>query len=502
MKMNKLVVVLCAGSLFACSPAEEPKTSADCQKAVRQTVGVFKNDPKSFNGYTLFATGTSRKVHLIDNKGNNVHDWPVRPATAAVYLLENGHLLLNSLFLQPLTRFGHSGVTSIQELSWEGKKVWGYHVRQLPNKNLQFHHDAIKLPNGNILAIAWERFTKDEVIAQGRNPELIFPKEKPIFYSESLVEIKPDYEKGRGGEIVWEWHLNDHLVQNLDPTKNNYFGATGVHDHPERVNINYVPSGNWTGFNKSDWVHLNSVDYNPHTDQILLSSRELGEIWIIDHSTTTQEAAGHTGGKGGKGGDLLYRFGNPQSYDQGTPESQQLFYQHNAQWIRDGLPGAGNIILFNNRAGLPEFDRISSLLELKPDYNTYGKASIVWSYKNPVPGAFYSTIMSGTQRLPNGNTLSDLATVGRFVEVTTEGEVVWDYVSPETRKGPVHQGQEVVLMTTYDDNPFGVPGGVPGVLDNVTFRVSRYAPDYPGLQGKDLTPKGTVEKYPAVESCK
>ena len=189
---------------------------------------------------------------------------------------------------------------------------------------------------------------------------------------DSLVEIKPTGKTT--GEVVWEWHLWDHLVQDFDKTKAN-FG--NVAEHPELVNINYgedeLPSviaakdgkrqaqGGWQRRRRTrpprinpDYTHFNGVAYNPDLDQIAVSVWAFSEFWIIDHGTTTAQAAGHTGGRRGKGGDLLYRWGNPRAYRAGTKADRKLFRQHNAHWIPQGLPGAGHLLLFNNGGERPD----------------------------------------------------------------------------------------------------------------------------------------------------
>jgi hypothetical protein len=114
---------------------------------------------------------------------------------------------------------------------------------------------------------------------------------------------------------------------------------------------------------------MNSLDYNPALDQIVLSVRGNDEIWIIDHSTSKAEAAGHTGGRSGKGGDLIYRWGNPAAYKRGTVGNRLLIQQHDAEWIPDGYPGAGHITIFNNG-----YDRgWSSIEEIVPPVDADGR---------------------------------------------------------------------------------------------------------------------------------
>src|SRR5213078_1927187 len=122
------------------------------------------------------------------------------------------------------------------------------------------------------------------------------------------------------------WRVWDHLIQDADKEKKN-FGD--VAKHPERIDINFNAGGGKGGGNQ-DWTHTNALSYRADLDQIMMSVPSLNEVWIIDHSTTTAEAASHKGGKSGKGGDLLYRWGNPRAYAAGTRKDQTLFAQHNA----------------------------------------------------------------------------------------------------------------------------------------------------------------------------
>ena len=210
-----------------------------------------------------------------------------------------------------------------------------------------------------------------------------------------------------------------------------------VEDHPELIDINFGETETST---LADWLHTNSIDYNEEFDQILLSVHNFNEIWVIDHSTTTEEAAKHIGGNSGKGGDILYRWGNPRSYRAGNKTDQKLFEQHDATWIESGLPGEGNILLFNNGVTRPE-EKYSSIDEIIPpiDNNgsyylepgsTYGPDEQFWIYTAENPTDFYSHYASGAQRLSNGNTLICDAAAGRFFEVTPEKETVWDYLNP------------------------------------------------------------------------
>ncbi len=189
-----------------------------------------------------------------------------------------------------------------------------------------------------------------------------------------------------------------------------------------------------------DWMHVNAVAYNPELDQIAMSSPHFDEIWIIDHGTTTEEARGHTGGRWGKGGDLLYRWGNPRAYRRGTKIDQRSFFQHNVQWIPKGYPGEGHLLIFNNGAGRQPTEH-SSVDEWAPptdaagnyvinDHAPFGPDEPIWRYVAPNKPDFFSWFISGAQRLPNGNTLICSGAVGVVFEVTPQNEMVWKFANP------------------------------------------------------------------------
>jgi hypothetical protein len=368
----------------------------------------------SWEGLTLFHPIGGTTTYLIDNAGTVVHTWASTVSHQSVYLLEDERLV------RTIRGMGPNAEPGVQIVTWDGTVEWDFRYDLV-------HHDVEMLPNGNILMIARESKTPQEAIAAGRNPLTL---SGTTFQPEIIIEVQPTGPTT--GSIVWEWHIWDHLVQDFDVGASN-FGV--VADHPELMDVNYPPG--MVG-QSGDWNHANAIAYNAELDQIILNAHHQNEFWVIDHSTTTAEAAGHTGGTSGKGGDILYRWGNPEAYDAGTTADRQLFGQHNTQWIEDGSPGAGNILIFNNGNGRPQGD-FSSLDELvlppvdaSGNYaltpgSAFGPAAPVWTYQAAIPTNFYSAIISGVQRLPNGNTLACSGTQAWFFEVTPAGDIVWEY---------------------------------------------------------------------------
>lgn len=394
-------------------------------------------------GYTLFSPMQDRTTYLIDDQGVVVHTWEGEYTPGARALLAESGLLWRQVNISNSNfQLGGKG-GRLEAVDWAGNVVWSF---ELSTATQCTHHDFALLPDGNVLLTVWNWCSQLEVIGAGRDPSQVGTAGLII---DSIVEIQPT---GDTAVKVWQWFAMDHLVQDFDAKAKNYGDPAA---HPELIDFNY------TTLQGNDWTHINSIDYNAELDQIALSPLCLSELWVIDHSTTMEEAAGHSGGRYGRGGDLLYRWGNPQSYRAGTDAERQLFGQHNVHWIPAGLEGAGNLLIFNNLAGTPEGLQYSTAVELvtplNPDgsyYMTdsaYGPAAPFWTYKADPPTSFFGLNMSGVQRLPGGNTLISIGPTGKFFEVTPGGETVWQYSNTH-------------------------PSGRPSV-----FRAIRYPVDYPGL---------------------
>lgn len=472
-----------------------------------EPVGLHVNEPEAYDGYNLFSPLDSTSTYLMDNEGRVLHVWETPFRTFAAYLLENGDLL------RPISKgnagnghfHGGGAGHGIEMYSWQGDRLWRWLYSS--EKHL-IHHDIEPMPNGNILFIAWEAKTCEEAVAAGRNPEYLSDEGLWPMKVVEITPIPPDR-----AEIVWEWHLWDHLVQDFDDTKANYGDPES---HPELMEIN--PPGLWMerfseeqleqlralgylgddeeagaadekprGSESGDWMHTNAINYNAELDQIALSLLGNSEIVIIDHSTTTEEARGHTGGRYGKGGDILYRWGNPKTYRRGSTDDQQLFSQHDVRWVPKGYPGEGNLTIYNNGPGRPD-GSYSSVVELVLPHNAkggykiepgkaFGPARPVWEYTAPEKTDFFSAFISGAMRLPNGNTLVCQGADGTFFEVTPDKKIVWKYVNPVV-------GPEEGSHRTETENP-----------SNFTFRIYRYPKDHPAFNGKDLTPGELLTDY-------
>ena len=396
------------------------------------------------SGYVLMEPLDSKQSFLINTEKEVVATIEGDYFPLYTQMLDNGNHLIISFSHTDIFPASGGSAGCVEERTAEGDLLW--RINMNTEQYIQ-HHDVIKLENGNILAMIWDLVSADEAIALGRNPEHV--GEDGTFFWDAIIEVNPETL-----EIVWEWNVKDHLIQDVDPNKPNY-GV--IADHPERIDINKTRARA-----HPDWLHNNAFDYNPELDQIMLSSNYLSEIWFIDHSTRPEESMSSEGGRYGKGGDFLYRWGNPSNYDQGSEDDRLTYNQHDIQWILPGLPGAGNILIYNN--GDRELRPYTSLIELVPDMNEdgsynltesghFGVGEIVWEYDPDPSEQFLSWFLSGAQRLSNGNTLVAQGAGGHVREINPEGKIVWDYSFNEDPEAPPH----------------------------MLFRTYKYEPDHPGL---------------------
>ena len=409
-----------------------------------ELVNSYLTSSESYDGFTIFSPEYSRNSYLINKNKIIVHKWESDYIQGfGSYLSEDGILArLDLPYDNPTFRAG--GVAGRVELfDKESNLLWEF---EYSNNEYCLHHDIEPLPNGNILMIAWETKTRNEAINAGRDPDKL---KSDSFWPDHIIEVKPIGTSGF--EIVWEWHIWDHLIQDFDSTKDN-FGV--VEDHPELIDINF-------GNNNRDWTHTNGIDYSEELDQIILSIHNFNEIWVIDHSTTTEEASGHFGGNSGKGGDILYRWGNPQSYRAGNQNDQKYFGQHGVCWVEKGCPGEGNILVFNNggrNRGYSTVDEIVPPVDNNGNYDytlgeAYGPDEQIWVYNADNPSDLFSMTLSNAQRLPNGNTLICSANQGLFLEVTPEKNIVWQYQN----KLPSPLTNAVARVWRYPTNYSGIP---------------------------------------------
>lgn len=358
-----------------------------------------------YPGYNFYASGT--KCYLKDMNGNTIHTW-----TSRYSVMSHAYLLRDSSVLFPCSDnndYGNGKFQSnvalqggrFQIIKWDGTIAWDfpYHSSSyMPHHDCTFYYttnDIKELPTIFTVAATIE---SDGTIA------------------EKIVEIKPT--GATTAEIKWEWKAFEH-------------STTSGTDKPELLDINkgYMSGGMGGGMFGKEWLHANHVRYNQQLDLLVIDLKYLSEFIIIDHSTTTKEASGHTGGKYGKGGDILYRWGNPANY--GCSGTKYLSQQHAAAWVpkyfpgtRKLLPGAGNILVISNGT------RIGYEVVLPSNNGVYPRtAGNAYGPSTPLKTINIAN-MTGNEgsitRLPNGNTLICKGMGGNSAaEYDSTGTSVW-----------------------------------------------------------------------------
>lgn len=346
----------------------------------------------------LVNDAVNNRVYLMNKDSKILHEWNLKTAIGNdCVLLDTGKLLALVEANSPDITFG-GFAGNLQLVNPDNSIEWEY---KISNENMISHHDVEMLPNGNVIILVWMKKTGEEAIQEGF-------KFNYDIYPESVFELDPSKM-----EIVWEWHSWDHLIQEYDESKSN-FGL--VSENPGKININYNPN------QSGDIMHANGITYDSKNDLIYLSINFFSEIWVIDHSTTKEEAKTSVGGNQNKGGDLVYRFGNPLAYN--NTAAERLFYNQHYPNLQINEHN-NTMLLFMNGNTLGQSTVYEFNLPDKPllEPNKNNEPEILWAFTHP---DLYSQKVSGAEELPNGNILITEGDYGAW-EVTRNGEIVWKF---------------------------------------------------------------------------
>lgn len=438
--------------------------------SVYPTGTTLYNPDKAWGGYTVFQA-LERGAVLIDMNGaelrlwEGLHGFPNK-------ILPGGYILGHSG--ERDSRYGMQDMVDLIQVDWDGNVVWkfnGYEHINDPDLPAEWmaraHHDYQRSGNpvgyyapglepqslgGNTLILAHKNLHNERISDK-------------LLLDDTIIEV--DWQ----GNILWEWRCSDH------------FDELGF-DDAAKTALYHNPNMRKSGGGMGDWMHINSMsalgpnrwfdqgDTRFHPDNIIWDARESNIIAITDKQS----------------GKIVWKLGP----DYGTPELRHIGWiigQHHAHMIPAGLPGAGNILVFDNGGwagyGAPNpasADGVknawrdhSRVLEINP-----ATLDIVWRYSPYEAGIphptdafrFYSPYISNIQRLPNGNTLINEGANGRLFEVTADHEIVWEYVSPYWGKTVNTNMIYRAYRVPYDWVPqLPTPQETPVVVpDNTRFR--------------------------------
>lgn len=395
-----LIVCLSCVFVFSCSGNQDDNEPVNEYELINGTLGTVEYFKKSAasNDYILINDAQSNRAYLMDKNAELIHEWSLSNNIGNdVFLLNDGKVLASLESDNPKMRFGGKG-GKIQIIEEDNAIAWEFIYS---SEDAETHHDVEMLPNGNIIALVWERKTTSEAEMAGSILGI-------DVYPEAIIEVNP-----KTNEIVWEWHAWDHLVQDKDASKSN-FGI--ISENPHRIDVNYVTDKG------GDIMHANGISYDRDNDLIFISVNFFSEIWVIDHSTTTEEAASNTGGNYNKGGDLIFRFGNPKAYQNSL--GKRLFYNNHHPNLLQGND-KGKMLVFSNGGDLEQSTvyelNLPQHFVLKPNFDN--EPEVIWSFTDP---DLYSARVSGAVRLSNGNTLITEGDFGIW-EVTENGDIVWKF---------------------------------------------------------------------------
>ena len=415
--MARLTVAL-ATTVTVLSLASTPSLTAP---SVYPTGTTIYDPARAWNGYTVLSPLGTQAALVIDMNGKVVKRWDGynHSAGGPARVLPGGHVIAASGARPP-----HQESLELVERDFDGNVIWRFdRNEQVETRDgetiwaLRQHHDWQRDD-------FWAGYYSPEAepasgATQGRNTLVLTHTSHVVpDVADVLLEDDRIIEVTSEGEIVWEWIAGEHIDE------------LGF-DAAARAVIRKAP-----GFNAErggfDWLHLNSATYvGPNRwfdtgdprfapDNVIVSSRQASVVAII-----------------ARDGSIVWRLGPDFSVSVELRAIRQIIGQHQAHLIPPGLPGAGNLLVFDNGGasgygfvnpiapnGTGAFVRPSSrVLEIDPV-----TLELVWSYQ--AGARFFASNISGAQRLPNGNTLITEGTTGRLFEVTTDGTIVWEYLNP------------------------------------------------------------------------
>ncbi|WP_198032987.1 aryl-sulfate sulfotransferase [Methylosinus sp. PW1] len=445
----------CVGALAAAA------AGASAEPSVYPTGATIYDPARAYNSYVLFAGGDD-VTRLVDLTGKVVREWkytgqPVSFIDPALVEGARGHIFVTleseegrGTDLTP-GRAQTRVRKTVGEVDWDGKPVWSF-GSAAPGGVARQHHDITRLPNGNTLLLA----------------NISYPL--PGFAAPQVLDDVA-YEANPDGDIVWTWAASDHIDE-IGFTADELKLIKGS-KNPDYLHVNDLkPVG------PNHWYDEGDARFAP--DNLIFDSRNGNFIAIVDRKTRK----------------IVWTLGPhfPPVSEDGTTTSRkvprpvdQISGQHDAHIIPKGLPGAGNLLVFDNQgeAGYPRasvtFTGGSRVLEIDPVTK-----QIVWQYTGASSGnpgwTFRSTHISNARRLPNGNTFIDEGQIGRFFQVTPEGEIVWEYLNPYPRRGKDAQTGRPTLNYSvyraqpvpYDWAPEGTPHAEAAIAppENAGFRVT------------------------------
>jgi hypothetical protein len=389
---------------------------------------------KCWNGYTVFQPmmheATSPGATLIDMNANVVNRWKGLDGFPNK-MLPGGYILGSSGMRNP--RYGFQDMRDLVQVDWDGNIVWKFNRYELikdpgekPAWLARQHHDYQR--EGN--PVGYYVPGADPLVDSGntlllchKNLKNPLVSEKPLL-DDIIIEVTWD------GKVVWEWTCSDHFEEMdfNEEARNTMARNPGIKDASGGI---------------GDWMHTNSMsvlgpnrwfdagDARFHPENIIWDGRQTNIIAITDKKT----------------GKIVWKVGPDYAATEALRKLGQIIGQHHAHMIPRGLPGEGNILVYDNGGwagyGSPNPGAPTGIDNALRDYSRVLEfdpvnLEIVWQYTPREAGLviplnaymFYSGYVSAAQRLPNRNTLITEGAGGRVFEVTREHEIVWEFINP------------------------------------------------------------------------